>query len=144
MQHFSKYRMITVSIILMFIFVIAAIYTNTKDVAAKKMQERNGIATPNLINTDKETDIAPAIGNSEGNNQETNNDNGNSNEIIKLTERITQLEQKVYTNNDEEQSVKCSVKGIIDDGHMVPLSPEDAVNESRTNNKEVIITCIFK
>ena len=144
MQYFSKYRMITVGIILMFIFVIAAIYTNTKDVAAKKMQERNGIATPNLINTDKENDITPAFGDSEQNNPGVNNDNATSNELIKITERVSQLEQKVYTNNDEEQSVKCSVKGIIDDGHMVPLSAEEAVNESKINNKEVIITCIFK
>ena len=143
MQHFSKYRMITAGIILMFIFVIAAIYTNTKDVAAKRLKAQNSEITGNLPKIQQENDITPAFGDSEQNNPDVNNDNTTSNELIKITERVSQLEQKVYTDN-QEQSVRCSVKGIIDDGHMVPLSAEDAVNESKINNKEVIITCIFK
>ncbi|MBP3847631.1 hypothetical protein J6I39_07780 [bacterium] len=143
MQEFSKYRVITAGIVLMFIFVIAAIYTNTKEVATKKMNAQKNEISQNQPKIEQGTQIEtpPDFA------TQKNSDSGiqANNEIANITERVTQLEQKVYTQGDNGiESVSCSVKGIIDNGHMVPLSPQEAINESRTNDKEVIITCFFK
>lgn len=145
MQEFSKYRVITAGIILMFIFVIAAIYTNTKDVAMKKIQEQNTeIANnqPKIEPVTQENNLPADI--TTGNSGNTANEIND--EMYRITERVTQLEQKVYSasNAGNEQSVRCTVQGIIDNEHLVPLTAESAVNESRTNGKEVVITCIFK
>lgn len=143
MQEFSKYRVITAGIVLMFIFVIAAIYTNTKDVAMKKMNAQKSEITQNQPQAEQGTQIEPPPDFATQKNENSESQAGN--EIANITERVTQLEQKVYTQTDNTiESVSCSVKGIIDNGHMVPLSPQEAINESRTNDKEVIITCFFK
>lgn len=144
MQEFSKYRMITAGFILMFIFVVAAIYTNTKDVAAKKM---NAAQTETINNN-------PSVVAEQGNNIEYSGDfttqNANNNEtdtkILQITDRLDELERKVFApeNNEADKSVKCMVQGILNDGHIIPLSAQEAVNESRTNGKEVLITCVFK
>ncbi len=144
MQEFSKYRMITAGFILMFIFVVAAIYTNTKDVAAKKM---NAAQTETINNN-------PSVVAEQGNNIEYSGDfttqNANNNEtdtkILQITDRLDELERKVFApeNNETDKSVKCMVQGILNDGHIIPLSAQEAVNESRTNGKEVLITCVFK
>lgn len=137
MQEFNKYRVITAGFILMFIFVIAAIYANTRDAVATKMQEPTNISKNgnqiNKLNPENQIQSQQNI-NSDFNNQ-----------ILQINNRINQLEQKVYTtSNDDSQSVRCTVRGIISDGHIVPLSPEESINESRMNNREVLVTCVFK
>lgn len=144
MQEFSKYRIITAGIILMFIFAIAAIYTNTKDAAVKKIQNQtvNEQQIPQAVvqegsSIDNPEDITTS--NNNINNTETNN------QILQITERIDELERKVFApQNDDEKSVKCMVQGILNDGHIIPASAEEAVNASRTSGKEVLITCVFK
>ncbi|MBR1618471.1 hypothetical protein IJ674_01090 [bacterium] len=149
MQEFSKYRIITVGFILMFIFIVAAIYTNTRDIANKKLKSSDtmqeqiqqpitelGTQTAEFGNSDFVTQNDDK---NISNNEETNN------KIMQITERIDELERKVFAPaNDNDKSVRCMVQGIIDDGHIVPLSSSEAVNESRTNGKEVLITCVFK
>lgn len=61
MQEFSKYRVITAGIVLMFIFVIAAIYTNTKDVAMKKMNAQKSEITQNQPQAEQGTQIEPRL-----------------------------------------------------------------------------------
>jgi len=145
MQEFSKYKVITAGIILMFVFAVAAIYTNTKDVVEKKMNskkpaiEQNQSIAEQENTVDTQNDFATQNSNNNINNTETNN------QILRITERLDTLEQKVFApENNENLGVRCNIKGIVDDGHFVPTSSEEAVNESRTNGKEVLITCIFK
>ena len=75
-----------------------------------------------------------------------NNNNDLGNKILNLTERIDNIERTVFApkNDNADSGVRCSVKGIINDGHFVPRSDSDALRESRENNKEVLITCTFK
>lgn len=143
MQEFSKYRMITAGIILMFIFAIAAIYTNTKDATEKKIQskidtEQQQVVTEATVLQNSIQDITTQNVNHD-NNSETNN------QILQITERIDELERKVFApQSEDDKSVRCIVRGVISDGHIVPLSSQAAVDESRTNGKEVLITCVFK
>jgi hypothetical protein len=143
MQEFSKYKMITAGIILMFIFAVAAIYSNTKEAAEKKLNEK-----PAIEQSQGEIEQGTAI-NTTGDfaTQNTNNDNNieTDNQILQITERLDELEKKVFTQeNNENLGMRCNIKGIVDDGHFVPMSSDDAVKESRSNGKEVLITCIFK
>ncbi len=149
MQEFSKYRVITAGFILMFIFIVAAIYTNTKDIANKKLKSGDIVqeqvqqpVTEQEIQTtefNRKDFATQSSNNSINNNEETNN------KILQITERLDELERKVFSPaNDNDKSVRCMVQGIIDDGHIVPLSSQEAVKESRANGKEVLITCVFK
>lgn len=142
MHQFSKYRMITAGIILMFIFAIAAIYTNTKDAAERKINNRTN--TEQQINVEQKTSIEN-LQDITTQNTHHNIDNETNNQILQITERLDELERKVFApQNNNDGSVRCTVRGIINDGHIIPLSSQEAVNESRTNGKEVLITCIFK
>ena len=123
MQEFSKYRIITVGFILMFIFIVAAIYTNTRDIANKKLKSSDtmqeqiqqpitelGTQTAEFGNSDFVTQNDDK---NISNNEETNN------KIMQITERIDELERKVFAPaNDNDKSVRCMVQGIIDDGHI--------------------------
>ena len=145
MQEFSKYKMITAGIILMFIFAVAAIYSNTKEAAEKKLNEK-----PAIEQSQGEIEQGTTINTMTGDfaTQNTNNDNNNeetNNQILGITERLDKLERIVFTpENNENLGMRCNIKGIVDDGHFVPMSSDDAVKESRNNGKEVLITCVIK
>lgn len=147
MQEFSKYKVITFGLVLMFVFVIAAIYTNTKDIALQKSKTMQDSSQQQINSTSTDTqaqietefnDNTPAV--------VTDNNNDLGNKILNLTERIDNIERTVFApkNYNVDSGVRCSVKGIINDEHFVPMSVSDALRESRENNKEVLITCIFK
>ena len=134
MQQYSKYRIITVGFILMFIFAIAAIYTNTKDIVAKKtdmnkvreqQQIENNFDNTNVVNQTSQNEI--------------------DYKLSDLTGRIESLESKVYSKADSNENigVRCHVQGISNDGVFVPMSDQDAIREARENSKEVVITCTF-
>lgn len=149
MQEFSKYRIITVGFILMFIFIVAAIYTNTKDIASKKLKSadtvQEQVQQPVIEQETQTTQFGGSDFATQSTDNNINNNEETSNKILQITERIDELERKVFSPaNDNDKSVRCVVQGIIDDGHIVPLSSQEAVRESRANGKEVLITCVFK
>ena len=55
MQEFSKYKVITFGLVLMFVFVIAAIYANTKDIALQKSKTMPDSSTQQVNNTSTDT-----------------------------------------------------------------------------------------
>ena len=146
MQEFSKYKVITAGIILMFIFAVAAIYSNTKEAAEKKLNEKPAVEQKQnqeviepgtVINT--RGDFATQNTNNDINNQETNN------QILQITERLDALERKVLSpENSANMNMRCNIRGVVDNGHFVPMESEEAVKESHSNGKEVLITCVFK
>lgn len=140
MQQYSKYRIITVGFILMFIFAIAAIYTNTKDIVAQKTN-MNKAAEQQKINNNQNDIRNTVIDESDYSDSQ----NEIRNKLSDLNNRIHDLEKAVFAkDNTEDIGVHCRIQGIADDGHFIPMSDEEAINESKENNKEVIISCIFK
>ena len=145
MQEFSKYKVITAGIILMFIFAVAAIYSNTKDAAEKKLNEKPALEQKQNQGVIEQGTVINTPGDFA--TQNTNNDNNEetNNQILRITERLDELERKVFApENNENLGMQCNIKGIVDDGHFVPMLSDDAVKESRSNGKEVLITCVFK
>lgn len=133
MPEFSKFRLITVAIILMFIFVVAAIYTNTKD------------AANNIKNQEQEIKINEIPQQEEEAVQEISE---TEKQLQNLMERIDYLEKKVAQPPEPQQTaqtqgVRCDIKGIIVNNRIVPLSAQDAVNESKNNGNDVLIVCNF-
>lgn len=154
MQEFSKYRVITVGFILMFIFVVAAIYTNTKDVVAKKTQQAGINNQQNIIQSDSKNDNdaqentvnVDVIENAENKNSTNINDDEDlSNKLLLLTDRVGNLEKSVYSqNNSADQGVRCNIRGILDGENIIQMSTDEAIKESKDNGKEIFITCQFK
>lgn len=139
MPEYSKFRVITAGFILMFIFVVAAMYSNTKDIAAQKVrnEENNQINYNNSTKPEANTTTL-----------RFDNDNKNSateDDIDDLTYRVDNLE-KLYNALDKEVSTKktalnCKIRGILDSGEVVPLPVNESLEEARINNRELVITC---
>ena len=150
MQEYSKYRVITVGFILMFVFIIAAIYTNTKDVVAKKTQQAENNQQQNIIQSDSKKNNNDTSENMvsvevSDNSENKNDENDLSSKLLLLTDRVGNLEKSVYSqNNSTAQGVRCNIRGVIDGENILQMNEEDAINESKNNGKEVLITCIFK
>lgn len=136
MREFSKFRVITVGFILMFIFAIAAMYSNTKDIAAQKLKDNENYEN-------KVDDIIPPeqnfpnikFDNISDNEFETNNGN--------LEKRVQILEETVsnISVNKSNSSLNCQIRGILDNEDVIPLSSEESIEEAKLNNKEIVITC---
>lgn len=126
MQEMSKFQIFTVMFLLMFVFVIGAIYTNTKEAAENKMnnqytnQEQNA---PKIIQTQSTVD---------------------NTEIQSISQRVNNIEQQIQNlNNNRETDLKCKIRGVMDDGTFINLSVSDALDEAKINGKELVMTCKY-
>lgn len=140
MQEFNKFRVITVGFILMFIFAVAAMYTNTKDITEQKLKETGGEINQNVNPYDF-------------NKKKFQNNNqinpADENQISQLENRVAYLENSV-TNLSTELSLRrksnlnCQIRGVLDNDEVIPFSPSEAIEEANMNNREIVITCRVK
>ena len=140
MQEFNKFRVITAGFILMFVFVVAAMYTNTKDITEQKVKEAGGTVKQNVNPYDFNKKKFK-------NNEQMNLTD--ENEVSQLEKRITYLENSIANIKTEMASNKrsnlnCQIRGILDNDEVVPFSPRDAIDEANMNNREIVITCRVK
>ena len=140
MQEFNKFRVITAGFILMFVFVVAAMYTNTKDITDQKLKEAGGEINQNVNPYD--------FNKKKFKNNEKMNLN-DENQVSQLEKRIANLENSVANLNTEmvinrKSNLKCQIRGILDNDEVIPFSPQDAVDEANMNNREIVITCRVK
>ena len=100
MQEFSKYRVITAGFILMFIFIVAAIYTNTKDIANKKLKSgdivQEQVQQPVIEQATQTTEFNGEDFATQSSSNNINSNEETSNKILQITERIDELERKVF------------------------------------------------
>ncbi len=133
MESMNKFKILTIVVICMFLFVIGAIYSNTKDASKGKIQQQNEVAKEKL----KDNLI-----------QDTNEITQNSQsvqdlttEIENLNKRIDELSQKI--NDDNSSSLDCKIVGTVDGDNVEQLTEEAALQEAKVNNKQLFITCSF-
>ena len=152
MHGISKYKVTMVTIVLMFIFVIAAIYSNTKDAAEQKIRlnETPQNQSVSNINIEQNSPInieqnSPVKDDNVDIKTSDNEDALNA-KLFALTERVDNVEKAIFVskNNSDETGIRCSVKGIIKDEHFVPMESEQAIKESKTSGNEVVLSCVFK
>lgn len=134
MQGFNKFRVLTVGFILMFVFAIAAMYTNTKDIAMQK-SKKSEIAKNNISNDTLSND------NLRFHKKDTDEDY--LDQIDVLTARVDNLEKSLRENNNDS-GLNCQIRGVLDNGDVIPLSPSESVEEANLNKKELVITCTVK
>ena len=131
-MNLSKFQIITIMFLFMFVFVIGAIYTNTKDAAENKLREQNSInkyENSNLMRN---------------NEQEINIESARiqtlSNQIDELNRKIQNLEQN---GNSQNSDGNCRIYGIMDGTVDIQMSPSQAIQESRETGKDVVVLCKF-
>lgn len=132
MHEISKFKVFTLIAVLLFIFVIAAMYTNTKEAADKKVQN-------STIQTGEQEQ-----------EREENLENAgqqDSQKWIRLARRIDDLEQKINdgesSSSGSSEKLNCSVQGIMDGDNIVPLSAQESLNEGRNSGKEIVMLCKY-
>ena len=142
MQGFNKFRILTAGFILMFIFAIAAMYSNTKDITAQRVKNHS-------TNSATTSTTTPAANNNIYSNKPVFDepmDNQSFTQLRNLTDRIEQLEKSVRNLNGEvaqftESGLACKIRGVLDNGEVIPLPPAESIAESKMNKREVVITC---
>ncbi|MBE7712241.1 MAG: hypothetical protein E7Z87_00685 [Cyanobacteria bacterium SIG26] len=123
MDGFNKYQAITVAVILMFGFVVAAIYTNTKDASAQKNLEKSAqVENSQTITTDSIKDLY--------------------NEIEFLKERFESLKNEVSETN-KSGDFSCKVYGVMTESGVEEQLPSEALRNARDNDAQLVLTCDF-
>ena len=130
MDGLNKFKILTIVFLCMFVFVVAAIYTNTKEVTENKTNANQKIKAEQ-----KKDDM-----NAEEN--EISQDNSNlqdlSMKVDVLTKRLDELQ-----NGNSSNKLNCQVQGIMDGDRIEQLTQEAAMQEAKENNRELVLTCRY-
>ena len=133
MESMNKFKVLTIIVICMFIFAIAAIYSNTKDASEGKLQAKQQAQNEQVqdeIKTNENTD--------ETNNSDT------ATQIDVLNRRIDELNDKIGNSDNNGTPLNCKIYGSMTSSGIEPLSPDAAVQEEKVNNNDLVITCSMK
>lgn len=123
MEGLNKFKVLTIAFICMFVFVVAAIYTNTKDATVKKEKQK-----------------AEQMANSEGDNSSVDNA-----QLEELYVKVNELNKR-FEDIDLQKagnSVNCQVRGVMGDNGLEELTIDAALQEARDNGKDLVMTCHF-
>ena len=133
MESMNKFKVLTIIVICMFIFAIAAIYSNTKDASEGKLQEKQQAANEqvqNEIKTNENTDLA------------SNNDTATQIDVI--NHRLDELNEKFNNSNNNGTPINCKIYGSMTSSGIEQLSPDTAIQEAKVNNNDIVITCSIR
>ena len=137
MHNITKFQMITIIVIALFIFCIGAIYSNTKDAVDNKTGERledSRIQESGEIKTRNRTE------------------NQDKMELQAILDRLAILEQKSIQqpaqqrydgNYGSDFNLRCKIQGIIEDGSIVYMSEDDAMQEAKANGRSLVMHCSY-
>ena len=131
MNGLNKFKILTITFLCMFVFVIAAIYTNTKEVTENKTNAKNEIK--NEQNKDNEI--------SEEN--EVSQDNSKLQDLSIKVDVLTQKVNDLQNGGNSSAQLRCQVQGIMDGDRIEQLSQEAAMQEAKDNNRELVMTCHY-
>ena len=130
MEGLNKIKVLTFAFICMFIFVVAAIYSNTKDATISK-EKQKAAQTENRVKND-EDDLSV--------------DNAQMEELyIKVNELNKRVEDMSMLQNsgNNGSNINCRVRGIVGDNGVEELSIDASLQEARDNGKELVLGCHF-
>lgn len=123
MEGLNKFKVLTIAFICMFVFVVAAIYSNTKDATIKKEKQK-----------------AEQMANREGNNISVDNA-----QLEELYIKVNELNKSVEELNLQKSgnNVNCEIRGIMGDNGLEELTIDAALQEARDNGRELVMGCHF-
>ena len=125
MESMNKFKVLTVVIICMFLFIVAAIYSNTKDIAGSHMQkvEKAGSYDKKQItNSIKAGESVEAL----------------QSQVEFLNKRVDELSQKVRSTSS---SMSCKIVGVHTSEGILRLSQTAAIEEAQDTGADLVITC---
>ena len=128
MREFSKFQVFTVFFLLMFVFVVGAIYTNTKEVAENKINETNSL---------RKQDFQNVI------NEKTNIYNQEKEVVSNLSMRVNDLESRIQKVSESNFNLKCKIQGINNYGNLIQMSEDEAIQQAKYNGAELVMTCNY-
>lgn len=123
MEGLNKFKVLTIAFICMFVFVVAAIYSNTKDATMKKEKQK-----------------AEQMANREGDNISVDNA-----QLEELYIKVNELNKSVEELNLQKSgnNVNCEIRGIMGDNGLEELTIDAALQEARDNRRELVMGCHF-
>ncbi len=131
MEGMNKFKVLMVIVVFMFLFVVAAIYTNTKE-ASQNVEKHNDQSVSEQIN---DKNIMQSI-----NNKKSSEPKGSDIDVI--NERIDSLSARL-DDIEARSNYTCRVYGVLSVSGVEQLSADSAVEEARNNNKELVLSCSF-
>lgn len=126
MEGLNKFKVLTIAFICMFVFVVAAIYTNTKDATMKKEKQK----AEQMENRE----------NSNGDNISVDNA-----QLEELYIKVNELNKRFEEMNLQKagNNVNCQIRGVMGENGMEELTMDAALQEARDNGKELVMSCRF-
>lgn len=131
MEGLNKFKVLTIVFLCMFVFVIAAIYTNTKDVSENKTQETQKL---------QEEHVRDQIA------SESNNISSDNAQLQELSMRLDNLTQRLDEMNSSSSGkrLNCNIQGVLDENSNIEqLTQDAALQEAQNSGKELVLTCSF-
>lgn len=134
MESLNKFKILTIIFLCMFVFAVAAIYSNTKDVSEGKMK----------LKAEEQKDQLQDEMVSDMNNVSQNSDKVTDLEtqLNYLNQRVDELSERI--NDQSSAGLNCKIVGAMTDNGVEQLTEETAVQEAKINNRELVITCSFQ
>lgn len=125
MENFNKFKMLTLIFLCLFVFAVAAIYTNTKEASEQKLKTEK----QNKINTER-----------------IKQDKADSEDYSDLAAKIEDLSNKVdnyIISKNDGQKMNCSIIGISDGENIEKISDSSAISEAQDSGRKLIMECGF-
>ncbi len=134
MENLNKFKVLTIVLICMFVFVVAAIYSNTKDATTNRMLTK--------------TEIENAQNKTTNQNETETTTSGNIEDLTAqmefLNKRIDELSEKVNNPSNSSIGLNCKLIGSMTENGIEQLSEEAIIQEAKDNNRDMVITCSFQ
>ena len=123
MEGLNKFKVLTIAFICLFVFVVAAIYSNTNDATMKQGKQK-----------------AEQMANREGDNISVDNA-----QLEELYIKVNELNKSVEELNLQKSgnNVNCEIRGIMGDNGLEELTIDAALQEARDNGRELVMGCHF-
>lgn len=116
----------------MFVFIIAAIYSNTRDASETKLQSKQQAQTEHVNFEEREEREA------------ISQDNYQLEDLSMKVESLSRrLDEMNNNSNNGGTRMNCSVQGVLNGENIEQLSQDAAIQEARDNGKELVMICSF-
>lgn len=129
MESMNKFKVLTIIVLCMFFFVVAAIYTNTKDASLNKTKS---VTVKETVKPDRESDLS---------------DNPQYEELLEkyesLRNKINDLNSK-FEESENNSNLNCRIYGTVINETPEALSPDVAIQDAKINNNDILIRCSMK
>ncbi len=130
MESMNKFKVLTIVVICLFVFVIAAIYTNTKEASIKK--EKQNSAKQETVAETKTVEYADEEFAGVVKNLDT------------LNRKVDELTDRINNSEASENVAKCKILGTLTDDGVQETSPNDAIQDAKDNSVPLVVTCRIK